>query len=311
MINIKKIFLSIIIFVFFTTEGSAIIKDSLFATVGNKAVTRSDILEEIKILLILNALSYSEADKEQLERSAIRAVIKRNIKQIEIERHNFTEFNMKDLNLQVNAHAEKLNMDLEALKNIFETNKIDFSKVVTNIKTELLWNGLIFKLYKNRLSVNQEEVEEHLKSIQEKDESYEYLVSEIVIEKVPSDQIQMKIEEVKSKIENDGFENTAKVISISETGVEGGDLGWVNQNILSDELKTKITNTPVGSISEPVMLHDGILIFKIRDKRKVKKYTNLVEAKNQIIKFEKTKILNMYSMSHYDNLQRSIPIKYY
>ena len=148
--------------VFFTTESSAIIKDSLFATVGNKAVTRSDILEEIKILLILNALSYSEADKEQLERSAIRAVIKRNIKQIEIERHNFTEFNMKDLNLQVNAHAEKLNMDLEALKNIFETNKIDFSKVVTNIKTELLWNGLIFKLYKNRLSVNQEEVEEHL-----------------------------------------------------------------------------------------------------------------------------------------------------
>ena len=116
---------------------------------------------------------------------------------------------------------------------------------------------------------------------------------------------------VQAARENDGFENTAKVISISETGVEGGDLGWVNQNILSDELKTKITNTPVGSISEPVMLHDGILIFKIRDKRKVKKYTNLVEAKNQIIKFEKTKILNMYSMSHYDNLQRSIPIKYY
>ena len=40
--------------VFFTTESSAIIKDSLFATVGNKAVTRSDILEEIKILLILS-----------------------------------------------------------------------------------------------------------------------------------------------------------------------------------------------------------------------------------------------------------------
>ena len=39
--------------VFFTTESTAIIKDSLFATVGNKAVTRSDILEEIKILLIL------------------------------------------------------------------------------------------------------------------------------------------------------------------------------------------------------------------------------------------------------------------
>ena len=47
MINIKKIFLTIIVLVFFTTESTAIIKDSLFATVGNKAVTRSDILEEM------------------------------------------------------------------------------------------------------------------------------------------------------------------------------------------------------------------------------------------------------------------------
>ncbi len=56
---------------------------------------------------------------------------------------------------------------------------------------------------------------------------------------------------------------------------------------------------------------EGILIFKIRNKRKVKQFTDLEDAKSKLINIEKNKILKMYSMSHYDNLKRSIPINYY
>ena len=58
------------------------IKDGLYATVGNKAITRSDIMNEIKSILILNNMSYSEENKQELQRMAVKAVIKRNIKQI-------------------------------------------------------------------------------------------------------------------------------------------------------------------------------------------------------------------------------------
>ena len=51
MISIKKIFFIILISSFFYAETNALIKDSLFATVGNKAITRSDIVNEIKIIL--------------------------------------------------------------------------------------------------------------------------------------------------------------------------------------------------------------------------------------------------------------------
>jgi len=55
----------------------------------------------------------------------------------------------------------------------------------------------------------------------------------------------------------------------------------------------------------------GILLFKIKDKREIKKNINLNDLRNQLINAEKTKILNMYSLSHYDSLKRSITIKYY
>ena len=292
-------------------ESNAVIKDSLFATVGNKAITRSDILEEIKVILILNNLSYSEDVKEQLEKAAIKSVIKRNIKEIELQKYNFTEFNKDDLNFELNSFAKKLNMDLEMFKNVFETNKIDFSIVVQNLKTELQWNGLIFRIYNDRLSINKNEIDEQLKLLQNKEEINEYLISEIIIKSISSDKVETKIQEIKNKIKIEGFENVAREISISETAIQGGDLGWLSENILSQTLKSEIINTPIGNISNPIMMKEGILIFKIRDKRKVKQFTDLEDAKSKLINIEKNKILEMYSTSHYENLKRSVPINYF
>ena len=62
---------------------------------------------------------------------------------------------------------------------------------------------------------------------------------------------------------------------------------------------------------EPVFLTEGILFFEVRDKRKSKKLINLEEVKNQIVNAEKTKILNMHSLSHYNNLVRSVTVNYH
>ena len=90
----------------------------------------------------------------------------------------------------------------------------------------------------------------------------------------------------------------------------GGDLGWLNETQISQKFQSKIFNTQPGNLAEPIFLNEGILIFKVRDKRKIKKEINLDELREQLINAEKTKILNMYSMSHYDNLKRTISIKY-
>ena len=76
----------------------------------------------------------------------------------------------------------------------------------------------------------------------------------------------------------------------------------------SKNYKSKIAKTPIGSVSEPIFLPKGILIFKVRDKRKIKR--NIEEEKNLLVNAEKTKILRMYSLSHYDKLERSISVKF-
>ena len=311
MNNIRKKLSIILIIFFILVDSNAAIKDSLFATVGNKAITRSDIIKEIKIILILSNQGFDEERRKQLETSAIQAAVNRKIKLIEIERYNFSKFNKADLDKELNQLAFNINMDLDGLKNIFETNKIDFANIEERIKTELLWNGLIFRIYKDRLSVNENEIEEQLKLIENKKEIQEYLISEIIIKPVQSKKVESKIKEVRDKIQNEGFENTARDLSIAESAINGGDLGWLNENIISSEFKLEIINTPIGSVSKPVFLPEGILFFKVRDKRKTEKAINHEDLKNQLVHAEKTKILNMHSLSHFENVKRAITVNYY
>jgi len=288
-----------------------VIKDSLFATVGNKAITQSDIINEIKIILILTGQSFTEDIKEQLQSGAIQSIIKRNIKKIEIEKYNSLTFNQPDVDKELKKLAGNLYMDLDTFENTFIANGIPFSNVIDQIQIELLWNSLIFELYKDRLVISLDEIGEQLELIQNKKEIEEYLISEIIIKQVPKDKLESTIKEIKNKIKIEGFEKVAMNLSISETALQGGDLDWISENAISEKFKSKIINTPVGNISEPILLPEGILFFKVRDKRKLKKFVNLEDAKNQLVNAEKTKILRMHSLSHYENLRKSITINYY
>ena len=311
MIKVKKIFFLILISLICTVKVNAKIEDALLITVGDRAVTKSDIVDEIKIILILNNESYSDDKKEILHKRAISSTIKRNIKQIEIDRIGFLEFNQQDLINELTILANRLNFDLDTLKNICESNELDFALIENQIKTELLWNSLIFQLYKDRLSINVEEIEEQLKLIQHKKELNEYLISEIIIKPVEKNKLESEIQKLKKEIEIEGFEKVAMRLSISQTAIKGGDLGWLSENRISKNFKSIIFNTSVGNLSRPILLKDGILIFKVRDKRKIEEKINLEELKNEIVNNEKTKQLNMYSKTHYDNLKRSIAIKFF
>ena len=287
----------------------SVIEDGLYATVGNKAITKSDIVNEIKMILIINNQTFSEDQREKLHQMAIKSIIKRSVKEIEIEKRNFFEFNQQDLEKELLRMANNINVDMDAFKNIFASNELDFSLVKNQLKVELQWNSLIFQLYKNMVSINLEEIDEQLKLIQNKNEIEEYLIAEIVIESVEKAKLESTIRELKDKIEIKGFESVAASLSISDSATRGGDLGWINENQISKKLKSVISDTPVGNISKPILLPDGILIFKVKNKRKIEKNLNMEEIKNQLVNSEKTKILNMYSSSHYSNLRRSITIK--
>ena len=311
MINIRKIILLTLISLLCAGNVIAKISDSLYMTVGNKPVTLSDVVNEIKIILILNNESYSEDKRDKLQEMAVKSIINRSIKRIELERNNFFELNPLDFENEIKNLATNINVDIETLKNICASNDLDFSIIEDRVKADLFWNSLIFQLYKNKLSVSSNEIDEQLKIAQNKKKIEEYLISEILIKPIEGENLEFQIKELKNKIKVEGFENVAKTLSVSESSIKGGDLGWVNENIISKKVKSAIVNTPVGAVSEVVILPEGILIYKIRDKRELKNNQTLEETKERLVNLQKQKILNMHSISHYDKVRKTIIINFF
>ena len=294
-----------------TVKAKTEINDSIFATVGNKVITRSDIVNEIKIVLISTGQTFTEEKLKVLQTVAVKALIERNIKKLEISKYENLPFNQEDLYDEINKLAQSINVDIDTLQNTLISNGVRYETLTDLYKTELLWNTLIFELYKNNMTVNKEEVEEQLASVQNKEEILEYLISEIVIAHINKTDRDAEIEKIKSSIKKDGFENVAMKLSISESSLDGGNIGWISENSLPKSLKSAIEGIQIGEVSDAIILQEGILFFKLRDKRKVENIIDLEIIKNQIIKREKLKILNMHSISHYDKLRRTITIKYY
>jgi len=311
VIKYKKI-LIVILFLFSTISVvNSAVEDSLFATVGRKALTKSDIVEEIKIILILNNEKFEEDKRKTLEQSAVKSVIRKTIKEIELEKFEYTKINLKDLDSEINKRAKSLGLNIEEFEERFKSNNLNFRKYKENIKIELMWNSLMYQIYKVQLSVNKNEVEEQLKLFENETGIQEYLISEIIVKPNLNEEIDIQIKKIKEKIEFEGFEIVAKNLSISETAMNEGNLGWVRENMISKKFKSAIINTEIGKLSEPIILSDSILFFKVNNKRESKKFSNMDEAKKSLELAEKNKILNMYSLTHFNNLKRSIPIKYY
>ena len=219
-----------IVLIIFSTASYSEIKDSIFATVGNKSITQSDIVIEIKTILILSNQAYSVDKRDQLQSVAVRETVKRNIKKTEIEKYESLSYNEADLTKELIKMADQAEVDLENLKIKFYQNGLNFSNVIENIKTELLWNSLIFRLYKDRLVINLDEVNEQLEELDEQKKINEYLVSEIIIKSVQTDKLESEIKAIKEEIKIHGFEEVAMKKSISDSSVNGGNLGCEKQN---------------------------------------------------------------------------------
>ena len=310
MIKRKNIFYTTIFILFLTASSFGEIKDNLFATVGDKALTDSDVINEIKTILILNKQSYTKERKKELQSIAVRRIIERAIKKIETEKYDFLEFKQIDLDNQINILAQRVDVSIDTLKTIFETNGLDFEQIKKNVITELLWNNLMISIYKNNLTVNEDEINQQLANFDKNTESNEYLISEIVLKSVESNKLDEEINKVKNMIKDIGFEKTAMTVSVSANSTSGGNIGWIEENSIAKKFKSRIINTPVGEVSKPIVLPEGIIIFTVREKRKSNKVVDLESIRNSLILAERNKILNMYSLSHYESLTRKIAVNY-
>lgn len=197
---------------------------------------------------------------------------------------------LQDETLQLQEAAEQsiaiLPQDIEdnirsvALENNFETTAIEESLAAVGVSmstfrrqiaAQIAWNKLIEARYTGEVTISDEEIDAALERLTVGADRPQFAVAEIFLSvDTPQDEadVQESTRQVMEQL-NQGapFANVARQFSQSASAASGGEIGWVLQGQLPEEIDETLSDMTPGRIAGPIRSEGGYYIIVLRDRR--------------------------------------------
>ena len=313
MIKKKIILLLIINFLIFKTiPVYSFISSKIIANVGNEIITSYELKNKIKIILFLSGQDINQDNINKTKESSFTSLVNYKIKKQEVKKYKIP--------IEVDVNVRKIlgnvfsryNTDQLGLKNIFLQNDLDYQFYLDEVKTEVAWQKLIYKLFNNKINLNEDDIKREIeKVLSAQKEIEEYELAEIEVEFDDDLNKKNKIDVLKKEINSIGFENTAIKYSISSSSSDKGNIGWVSSTSLSGSLLEEIKKINLGDVTSPIIQANSILFYKLLNSKKINSNNvNIEILKKRILNQERNEMLSLYSNNYLSKIKNTILIEY-
>jgi peptidyl-prolyl cis-trans isomerase SurA len=300
----KKKAIIILFFLIFNQVQS--IETKIIHKIQDEIITNIDIKYEFKYLLALNS-SLKELDKEKILNIANESIVREKIKKIEVAK-NFKEIKLDEVYSDLLLKNIYSRLNLKTI-NEFEIYLRNYNLTINNIRTKIaidaLWNELIIRNYSSKININEAKIKKEILK-NSKILSKDYQLSEIIFEVTNKQEVEKKYNEVVKSINEIGFGNSAAMYSFSESAKIGGDIGWINENSLNNNIRKNISNLKVGEFTKTIILSNGIVILNLKN---TKNSETTIDIKNELkkaINYERNRQLNQYSKIYYNKIKKNL-----
>ena len=279
----------------------------IVAKINQEIITNIDLNFEKRYLVSLNP-NLKKLDQKKITEYAKNSLINEKIKKNEIEK-KFEIIPNETLLAKVIAdiYSSIGISSLIEFENYLLQNNVDIKRVKEKISIEIAWNDLIVKTFANEIEIDQNAFSKELEKFDEK-EINNLLLSEIIFTINDKNELESKYEAIKKSINEIGFEETARIYSLSDSKKSGGNLGWIYKNQLSKEIKDELSNIEIGEFTKPIITNGGFLILKLNNIKtenvEIDKDTQL----KKMINFERERQFTRFSTLYYKRIYNDAEI---
>ena len=305
--NLKTFLILIFFFIIKNNQLVAIEEYKIILKVENDIITNVDLLNEKNYLIALNneILNLPEEKFLQLAKNSI---VKEKIKNNEIKKHfnedykyEISERRLKDLSNRIGLSS------IEELKEYLLKFNLNLSFVEEKVKTEDMWNRLIYNKYNNQIDIDVNELKNRLKIEITNNNNLvtEYNISEIQFNLNVGESLEQKYNQIINSINNDGFKVASNLYSISETSKFGGKIGWINKTSMSKSILDELEKLNIGEITKPIKIRNLFLVLKIEDKKESKIKIDFDKELEKLINFESNKQFQQYSLIYLNKIKQN------
>ncbi len=279
-------------------------KISILYKVENLPITNTDVSKELSYLILLND-QLKNLEKEKLVKYATKSIIKEKVKKIEIENKMQFGDNDKFVNNRLGILRQSLNLNNEGFEALLSEYGLTINYLKKKIELEYLWNRLIFLLYKDKLVINEENIKEKINEDINNPKNFinEFLLYEILYSYSQENNSENQLTKIKKSINEIGFENTANILSDSDSSKKSGKIGWIKENQLSKEIFNNINGLNIGEYTDTIDVPGGKVFLLLKDKRKVKKNLSFEDEFKLSVNTERNRQLDQFSAIYYKKVE--------
>lgn len=271
--------------------------------VNNEIITNFDIRNEYNYLIALNN-ELKNLDKETVLKLAKESIIREKIKKAEILKYYTLNNSPEYLDTVIKNFYEKLGIkSINEFESYLKKFNIKLDEVKTKIEIEMQWNKLIGARFANQLNIDEESLKKKIdENIAKSKLTNEYELSEIVFQISNKSELIEKTNLIQESINTQGFKNTANIYSVVDSSKFGGNLGWVEEKQLSQEINEAVIKLEIGEITKPIKITNGFLILKLENKKEKKISVNKKDLLKKAIMFEENKQFTQFSVLYYKKI---------
>jgi len=173
----------------------------------------------------------------------------------------------------------------KALQNIADDNKLGVTQILNaiaqagvsaatfrqQIGAQIIWQKLVSARYGADIVITDQQVDEAMNRLKQGADKPQFLLSEIYVAvDRPEDEtsVRASAEQMALQITQGAtFQSVASQFSQSPSAAGGGDIGWVLQGQLPDELDRALATLRPGQVAGPIRAAGGYYVLLLRDRR--------------------------------------------
>jgi peptidyl-prolyl cis-trans isomerase SurA len=242
------------------------------AIVNDDVVSIFDLQTRMRVVIASSGIRPSRRTQQRLKQQVLRTLIDERLQLQEAKKRNVL---ISKRNVQeAMANLEKQNNIKPGKFSSFLREKgLPKSAVFARIRAQIAWTKLVRRRLVSRVTISDDEISEVLTRLKERKGQTEYRVSELFLPVDNADQESI-IRKTAQRLADElrvgaRFSAVARQFSTAASASTGGDLGWIQESVLNEDLASVVPKMKPGTVAGPVRTISGFQIYRLAAKRKI------------------------------------------
>jgi len=239
------------------------------AVVNEDAISVLDVRERTDLIFATTGLSDTPETRRRIMPQVLRTLIDETLELQEAKRQGF-DLELVNLGFAYSIVEQNLGLTAGQLPKFLQYNKLSQESLDRQLSAEIAWNELVTRRMRTD-EVSEEDVDEEMLRIEATANEPAYLLAEMFLavdEPEREAEVEANMRRLRDAvISGASFPQLARQFSQAASAADGGDLGWIAQSQLGDELAPAVMDLQAGSLSEPIRVIGGYSMILLRERR--------------------------------------------